>query len=68
MRDKNRIEPFLQEFKNLWEHYPDLRFGQLIYIFAEKLGGGDIFFPEDDKWSKAIDEALKDNKKKWSKD
>lgn len=30
MRDKSRIKPFLQEVSNIWEKYPDLRFGQLV--------------------------------------
>jgi len=53
MRDKNRIKPFLAEFEKLWEVYPDFRFGQLIYLLAEKLDC-DIFFPEEDRWLEAI--------------
>jgi len=30
MRDKSRIKPFLAEVTNIWEKYPDLRFGQLV--------------------------------------
>ena len=30
MRDKSRIKPFLEEVSNIWEKYPDLRFGQLV--------------------------------------
>lgn len=30
MRDKDRIRPFLNEVANIWEKYPDLRFGQLV--------------------------------------
>lgn len=30
MRDRKRIEPFLAELGELWEKYPDLRFGQLV--------------------------------------
>lgn len=53
MRDKERIKPFLAELEKLWEVYPDFRFGQLIYLLAEKLGC-DIFFPEEDTWLEAI--------------
>jgi len=55
MRDKKRIEPFLKKLQLFWEKNPDLRFGQIVYILAEKLNVWDIFFPEDDKWSEAID-------------
>lgn len=30
MRDKSRIKPFLAEVSDIWEKYPDLRFGQLV--------------------------------------
>lgn len=30
MRDKNRIESVLNEIKDIWKQYPDLRLGQLI--------------------------------------
>ena len=29
-REISRIEPMLDEFRELWEKYPDLRFGQLV--------------------------------------
>lgn len=29
-REISRIEPMLDEFRKLWEKYPDLRFGQLV--------------------------------------
>lgn len=56
MRDKNRIKPFLEELGIFWEKNQDLRFGQVIYILAEELKT-DIFFPEEDKWLKAIKSA-----------
>ncbi len=56
MRDKKRIKPIMEKLTKFWEVNPDLRFGQVIYILAEKLNVIDIFFPEDDKWSKALDE------------
>lgn len=31
MRDPDRIGPFLLKLESVWEEYPDLRFGQLIY-------------------------------------
>ena len=30
MRDVNRIDKILNEIKDIWEEYPDLRLGQLI--------------------------------------
>jgi len=57
MRDKSRIRPFLLELETTWESVPDMRFGQLIYILAEYIDCGDIFFPEDDKWLEAMKAA-----------
>lgn len=53
MRDINRIDPFLAELGNMWKEMPDLRFGQIIYILADKLGR-DIFFPEESEWLNEI--------------
>ena len=30
MRDINRIRPFLDKVAEVWERYPDLRFGQFV--------------------------------------
>lgn len=56
MRNINRIKPFLNELEKLWEAYPDLRFGQLVYLLAEKLDC-DIFFPEEERWLEVIRET-----------
>ena len=58
MRDKNRIRPFLKKFETLWVQYPDYRFGQLIYLINEELDAGDIFFPEEKEWEKAIEKFI----------
>ena len=58
MRDIKRIKPFMEKLTQLWESYPDMKFEQIIYILAEKIDCRDIFFPEEDKWIKAIDEEL----------
>jgi len=60
MRNKERIEPFLKEVSELWKDMPDLRFGQIIYMLADKLGR-DIFFQEEDEWLKAIEELKNEN-------
>lgn len=52
-RDINRIEPFLNEFKELWLSKPDLRFGQLVEILVNKIDI-DSFYAEDDVWIDAI--------------
>ena len=63
MRDIKRIDPLMQKFGELWKQCPDYRFGQLIYVVAEKMiklnfMSGDIFFPEDEKWEIAIDALI----------
>ena len=66
MRNPNRIEPFLEKFKELWLKHPDLRFGQLVYILQKKqhkTDVGDIFFPEDDVWLKCIEEYMRESSK-----
>lgn len=59
MRDKARIRPIMEKLTQYWETHYDLRLGQVVYILAEKLDVPDIFFPEDDKWEKALDELIK---------
>lgn len=61
IRDKKRIKPFMKELTKFWEANQDLRFGQVVYILADKLEASDIFFPEEDKWMKALNEL--NNKK-----
>lgn len=53
MRDKNRIPILLNKLQELWQMYPDYRFGQLISNIADS--SIDIFFPEDDKWLEWIE-------------
>jgi hypothetical protein len=56
MRDKARIKPFMEKLTQFWEAHRDLRFGQIIYMLADKMEVQDIFSPEEDKWMKALDE------------
>ena len=60
MRDMNRIEPFLEELKAVWEKYPDLRFWQLVCAIASNGQDGpvDPFYWEEEKWIKQM-EGLK---------
>jgi len=59
-RDINRINPFLEDLGKMWKEMPDLRFGQLIYVLADKLGR-DIFFPEEAEWLEKMKEPNKDD-------
>lgn len=48
MRDPARIEPFLNELKELWLKWPDMRFGQLVLALYGPMriygdDGGDAF-------------------------
>lgn len=54
MRDIKRIGPFLEKLGELWKFYPDLRFGQLIYVLTQDMKCGDIFFPEESVWEEVI--------------
>jgi hypothetical protein len=56
MRDKKRIKEFLTVLQEFWEENSDLRFGQVIYLLADNLDSKnrDIFFPEEDEWTRAI--------------
>ena len=58
MKDKNRIKPFLKQFEELWEQYPNLSFGQLVYDLSKK---NDIYNIKDDEYLDTINEVL--NKK-----
>lgn len=57
MRDINRIYDILVKFYDLWEQYPDQRFGQIIsnYLVNDK---EDIFYIEDDELSKRLTDQL----------
>lgn len=63
MRDINRIEPLLNDLKELWLKNPDLRLTQLLFMVAYNLGwkNNDLFYLEDDVIAKQIKEELKIN-------
>jgi len=60
MRDKNRIKLFLDKLELLWINSYDLRFGQIICLLQNKMNKDDIFYPEEEEWTKALDSLLKD--------
>ena len=53
MRDPNRIPHVLEEIREIWEKYPDLRLGQLLLNTAERANM--LYYIEDD----ALVQALK---------
>lgn len=61
MRDIERIEPFMNRLTELWRiHFPDWRFGQLMYNFFYEIG--DPFYLEEDAFLKAFEEFCSRNK------
>ncbi len=66
MRDPARIPAILEKTNALWQQYPDMRFGQLMYtVFAmlpetkrAKGSGIDSFHIEDTDFEKLLDRAL----------
>ena len=61
MRNIERIEPFMDKIKELWEKNQDLRFWQLINVIAGRcyeLDNSDPFFWEEDKWLELINKAF----------
>lgn len=58
MRNKNRINPFLNKLEKLWLKEPDLRFGQIVCLLQNIMNVDDIFFPEENEWERAIDKLI----------
>lgn len=54
MRDPSRIPGVLEKVKEVWEKYPDLRLGQLMWILAQN----DPFYIEEDELLVKIEEFL----------
>lgn len=54
MRDPNRLDKFYEKLKAIHkEHFPDLRFGQLISNIQSQ-EGNDLFYYEEDKFLEAL--------------
>ena len=71
MRDVNRIEPFCNEFAELWKNYPYLRFGQImcnIEKYCQITLGKDMFYMEDDELMEVIRHQLRNNNRIMGKD
>ena len=61
MRDPDRIWPFATQLAQLWQRYPDLRFGQLIQnlsAYAKAKYNKDIFYIEEDECLQILAEYL----------
>ena len=54
MRNPNRIPEVLDAVRQLWELYPDWRFGQLVCNVGRTAGFFEPFYMEDDKALKII--------------
>ena len=59
MRDVNRIDVVLNEIKNIWKKYPDLRLGQLICNVVRDPA---LYYIEDDKLIEALKELYENVK------
>lgn len=64
MRDPKRIKPLLAEIEKQWERFPDWRFGQLIENIKRFYDINDLFYIEDDKMLKLIENFIKEENKK----
>jgi len=60
MRDINRIEPMLNDLKELWQKHPDLRLCQLLSWLAGNSGwkNNDLFYLEDNVVMERIQKEL----------
>lgn len=59
MKSKTRIKPTLQLVEKVWNIFPDLRLGQLLWFLADN----DPFYIEDTILCDLIKEHLKENEK-----
>lgn len=59
MRDPKRIKPLLAEIEKQWERFPDWRFGQLIENMKRFYDINDLFYIEDDKMLKLIENFMR---------
>lgn len=62
MRDENRIQPFCEEFAELWSKYPDLRFGQImsnIARYCQMELRKDMFYMEEEELMEIIRHQLR---------
>lgn len=58
MRDKERIDRIAQKLAAVWILYPKQRLMQLLLNVITYDGIGDLFYLEDDKLEKMLDDIL----------
>ena len=58
MKDKERIDRIAQKLAAVWILYPQQRLMQLLLNVITYDGIGDLFYLEDDKLEKTLDEIL----------
>ena len=57
-RDPERIISILSKVHEVWNRWPDMRFGQLLIALDVAHEGTDIFYIEDDVMEEKIDKAI----------
>lgn len=58
MKDKERIDRIAQKLAAVWILYPQQRLLQLLLNVIHYDGIGDLFYLEDDKLEKTLDDIL----------
>lgn len=58
MRDPKRIDRIVEQIRELWKKYPDMRLGQMM-AFIKSLNEGpmDGFYVEDHEWEVLLRQA-----------
>lgn len=57
MRDPNRIDPILNQLREVWKQQPDMRLGQLLVVVARPANPcPDLFHLEDDQLAHRIND------------
>lgn len=60
MRDVNRMDDFLNKFKEYWAKVPDWRFMQLI-CNLQSFCGSDMFYMEEDRFLQYLETYFEEN-------
>jgi hypothetical protein len=60
--EEDRIAPFLEKFKKLWENYPELRFMQMIaaiqVVAQERFNIDDLYYLEESQLTDIINDII----------
>ena len=60
MRDVNRMDDFLNKFKEYWAKVPDWRFMKLI-CNLQSFCGSDMFYMEEDRFLQHLETYFEEN-------